>query len=443
MTGRITGAPCFVGLDIGTSGVRALAIDADGQIQGRVAVDLPAPLREGQRVEQAPALWWDKVLEVLHGIRARITGELAAIAVAGTSGSVLLADASGQPLSPGLLYNDARATLEAAQIADIAPPASGAHGATSSLSKALWLLTHQALARPTYILHQADWIMGRLCGRFGLSDENNALKLGYDPITRGWPGWLTRLGLDMKLMPQILPPGSAIGSLELKLAVELKLEPAPRVVTGTTDSVASLLATGVTQPGDAVTALGSTLALKVISLSPVFAPSYGIYSHRLGNLWLAGGASNTGGAVLRAFFSQAELDALTPGLRADAPTGLDYYPLITPGERFPVNDSHLAPRLTPQPDDPVCFLQGLLEGMAAIERRGYERLHELGAPYPKRVFSTGGGARNSAWTMIRQRALGVAVHGATHHEAAYGAACLARQGALRGPDPRVTPDGGS
>lgn len=80
-------------------------------------------------------------------------------------------------------------------------------------------------------------------------------------------------------------------------------------------------------------------------------------SHRLGDAWLVGGASNTGGAVLRRFFNDAQLAELTPRMDASRPTGLDYYPLTAPGERFPVNDPGLQPRLEPMPADDAVFLQ--------------------------------------------------------------------------------------
>jgi hypothetical protein len=108
---------------------------------------------------------------------------------------------------------------------------------------------------------------------------------------------------------------------------------------------------------------------------------------------------------------------------------LHFYPLPGPGERFPRNEPNLAPRLTPRPDDDALFLQGLLEGLAAIEWAGYRLLARLGAPYPSRVWTAGGGAANLAWTAIRARLVGVPVVRARHSEAAYGAALLARQGA--------------
>ena len=76
--------------------------------------------------------------------------------------------------------------------------------------------------------------------------------------------------------------------------------------------------------------------------------AFGIYSHRIGDQWLAGGASNTGGAAIAKYFSRDEIARLTPLLDPDHPTGLDYYPLASPGERFPVNDPAFAPRLSPR-----------------------------------------------------------------------------------------------
>ena len=145
-------------------------------------------------------------------------------------------------------------------------------------------------------------------------------------------------------------------------------------------------------------------------------------------LWLAGGASNSGGSVLRQYFSAEQLDALTGQLRPASPTGLDYYPLPAPGERFPVNDPSLEPRLQPRPAEDAVFFQAMLEGIAAIEQRGYRLLEQLGAPYPSRVHTTGGGAANAGWQAIREAALGVPVCAAEHQQAAYGAALLARQG---------------
>lgn len=406
-----------------------MVIDQAGRPFADARTPLPGPSRHGPRIEQDPGIWWEAVIGTLESISARIpAGAVDAIAVDATSATLLLTDGNGRPLAPALMYNDCRARMQAGWISGLAPQASGAHGASSSLAKLLWLQERYPQAR--HALHQADWIAQRLGAPIGHCDENNALKLGFDPVHHRWPDWLEALGARREILPAPVPPGIPLGTMAPELAARLRFKPETRIVAGTTDSVAAFLATGADQPGEAVTSLGSTLVLKVLSERPVFAPRYGVYSHRLGQHWLAGGASNSGGAVLLRFFSRARLDAMTPALKPEAPTGLDYYPLSEPGERFPISDPELAPRLTPRPQDEVRFFQGMLEGMARIEEQGYGLLAQLGAPFPVSVRSVGGGARNPAWTRIRARLLRVPMPAPRHQEAAYGAALLARQGAI-------------
>jgi hypothetical protein len=142
------------------------------------------------------------------------------------------------------------------------------------------------------------------------------------------------------------------------------------VCGGTTDSIAAFVAAGVSDVGQAVTSLGSTMAVKLLSSTRVDDAAFGVYSHRLGAGWLVGGASNTGGAVLRRYFTDTQLAALTQRIDPGKPSGFDYYPLVTPGERFPVNDPGLAPRLEPRPADDALFLQGEAWRVSWVEREG-------------------------------------------------------------------------
>ena len=417
----------FLGIDVGTSGVRSCLIDTDGDVLAEIRTALPAPTRHGRAVEQDPELWWTALADNLDALarRRRLT-DVAAVCLDGTSSTLLLCDAAGAPLTPALMYNDARATAEAKQINTIAPPDSAARGASASLAKLLWLLKTADAPPGARALHQADWLAGRLGGRFDISDENNALKLGYDPLARGWPAWLEALPIPATLLPAVVPPGHTIGRLTPAACRRWGFAGDTRMVSGTTDSTASFLATGA-GPGEAVTALGSTLVLKILAERPIAAAGLGVYSHRLGEQWLVGGASNSGGAVLQQYFSADEIARLTTRLQPEQPTGLDYYPLPAPGERFPVSDPQLAPRLTPRPEEDARFFQAILEGITAIEVRGYRVLAELGAPSPVRVITTGGGAVNEGWRRLRERALGVPVIAAEHQEAAYGAALLAQR----------------
>ena len=414
----------YIGIDLGTSGVRARAIDREGRVLGQADTPLPAPDSPcpGCR-EQAPAAWWRATLETLDRLPPGLMSRARALCVDGTSGTLLLCDREGEPTTPGLMYNDQRALAEAARLAGIAPAEAAVHGPNSALAKLMWLRGQGRRGR--HALHQADWIAHRLGAPIGVSDVNNCLKLGYDPVRRRWPDWLAGTGINAALLPEVVPVGARIGRLDAELARRWGCAGPVDLVAGTTDSNAATLATGIDRPGDAVTALGSTLVLKILSERPVFAPEYGVYSHRLGERWLVGGASNSGGAVLRRFFDDRALAELSARIDPARDSGLDYYPLPAPGERFPLNDPRLAPRLAPRPDDPVRFLHGLLEGMAHIEQAGYARLRDLGAPRARRVLSTGGGAFNPQWRALRARILGVPVALAAHSEAAYGAALIA------------------
>jgi sugar (pentulose or hexulose) kinase len=422
--GPLSIGPLSIGIDIGTSGARAVAMRPDFSIAARSAVPLD---RFGQNARD-PSVWWSAagaaLTELLSGIdRAAVRS----IAVDGTSGTLLPVDGVGRPLAEPLMYNDKVDDAILAAIAREAPAASAARGATSGLAKALLFQRQPGVAA---VLHQADWIAAQFSGRFDISDENNALKTGYDVEARRWPGWIAATGMRMEFLPDVVKPGDVIGTLTASAADLFGLARDVAVVAGTTDGCASFLATGAAAVGDGVTALGSSLTIKILSDRPISAPQFGIYSHRLGDAYLAGGASNSGGKVLAQHFPLARIIELSAAMDPKTETGLDYYPLPSVGERFPVADPALPPRLTPRPADDADYLKAMFEGIAAIEALGYRRLAELGAPRLTSVRSVGGGAANPAWTTIRQRKLGVDFLPALSDEAAAGTARLALMGAI-------------
>lgn len=419
--------PVFLGIDLGTSGVRGSCINLEGKELASFQLPLESPVIHGDSIQQAPETWKQVAYKVIRHLAQEIKPlDITALAIDGTSGTVLLCDDAGKPFSSALMYNDQSCQSEAQKISDIAPADCAAHGASSSLAKAMYLFKQTPKA--SHICHQADWLSGTLSGQYDISDENNCLKLGYDLINNCWPDWLSRLDIPLVALPKVQTPGSVTGTVLKDIAEELGLSQTCKVIAGTTDSIAAFIATGAEQPGDAVTSLGSTLVLKVISDKPVFAPEYGIYSHRLGNQWLAGGASNSGGRVLLQYFTEQQLEQMTPRLKPGQATGLDYYPLPATGERFPKNDPDLQSQLSPRPKDDLQFFQGMLEGIANIELEGYKQLARLGAPFPEKVFTAGGGSCNAPWAKIREQKLGIPVLTASQTQASYGAALLAKQG---------------
>jgi sugar (pentulose or hexulose) kinase len=412
-----------LGIDIGTSGVRIAATDAANTLKAMSTAPISAPIQPGGgRAWQDPAIWWEALLEAfrtldLSGLIVR------AIAIDGTSGTILPVSEDGTAQGLASMYNDVAEKALLALVAAAAPKETAALGSTSPLARAM------ELHKPgTRILHQADWIVGKLSGRFDVTDENNALKSGYDPVTRQWPEWIKATSFDPAHFPGVVPAGTRVGTITPEMAATLGLPTDTAIVAGTTDGCAAFLASGAADPGDGVTSLGTTLTLKLLSAKPVFAPEFGIYSHRIGEQWLAGGASNTGGAAIGAHVSKEDIVRLTPLLDPDHPTGLDYYPLPKPGERFPVNDPNFQPRLEPRPAETLVFFQAILEGIARIEAEAYAKLGQLGASPLASIRTAGGGAANPAWTKIRLRALGVPEKPSLSEHAAVGTARLAWRG---------------
>jgi D-ribulokinase len=415
-------AQVALGIDCGTSGIRIAAVTRGGVLVSLASASILAPITSGTRHQQDPVLWWKALHEAFAKLDIKDHQPIA-LAIDGTSGTILSVDATGNSIGLASMYNDIAETSDVEKIAAVAPLETAARGGTSPLARALPLQKGAA-----HILHQADWLMGKFCGHFDISDENNALKTGYDPVARCWPPWIAATGLDVKLLPRVVPVGTRIGTITTEVAALFNLPNDLAIVSGTTDGCAAFLASGACRVGDGVTSLGTTLTLKLLSAKPIFAPRYGIYSHRIGDQWLAGGASNSGGGVLHKFFSNEQIAVLTQQLQPDSSTGLDYYPLSEVGERFPIADACLEPRLTPRPEKDLIFYQAILEGIASVEALGYQRLRELGASPLISMRSLGGGAGNTAWTQIRLKKLGVPALPALSGHAAVGTALLAWRG---------------
>jgi sugar (pentulose or hexulose) kinase len=432
----------YIGIDFGTSGARLIVINSQGGIDFEVKHLFQAPTSPGEW----PSIWKTTLFDLIQNIPSKLRHQVSRIAINGTSSTVLLCNHTGFPVDAPIFYNDGRGIAVIDQVRAIAPLHHPVQSATSSLAKLLWwqrqiktatiegkATTNQWTTQPLYFMHQADWLGFLLHGKLGISDYHNALKLGYNVVDCCYPQWLIQglqkqARIHLPQLPQVVAPGTPIASVTPAMTNRLELPDHCEVCAGTTDSIAAFLASGATIPGEAVTSLGSTLVLKLLSQTPVNHSQYGIYSHRLGKLWLTGGASNTGGGVLRHYFSDEQLQHYSDQIDPTQTSPLDYYPLLQKGDRFPINDPELAPRLEPRPGNDVAFLQGLLESMARIEAKGYQLLQNLGATPLNQVYTAGGGAQNTVWTTIRQRYLQVTMATPIHTAAAYGTALLALRG---------------
>ncbi len=416
----------YLGIDFGTTGARACVIDTSETVQHEERFAYPHP------ESQTPDDWKLALHRLLSGIPANIRSNLLRIAIDATSGTVLLCDANLKPVSPALLYNDTRAQHEARQLKELAPEAHIGSQANSGLAKFLWLVNHCDTADAAFMMHQADWLSALLTGHGGVTDYHNALKTGFDVERLCWPDWIRQLPKS-HLLPHVVAPGHQTGELSPAIASAFGLNPDCTLHAGTTDSIAAFIAARVNMPGDAVTSLGTTLALKLLSKVKVDDARFGIYSHRYGDLWLAGGASNAGAGILKRFFTDEQIISLSQQIDPETDSELDYYPLPCAGERFPVYNPSLQPRLAPRPKNDAAFLHGLLQSLSKIEADGYKKLAEAGATHVSRVSSSGGGAKNPVWQQIRHRILNVPVTMAVHSEASFGSALLAKYAGITPP----------
>ncbi|VAH01422.1 unnamed protein product [Triticum turgidum subsp. durum] len=424
--------PLYLGIDFGTSGARYALIDKQGAIHSEGKRTYPAV---GQTTNWASS-WREALFQLLGDIPSVHQPSVSSISIDGTSSTTLIIDRNnGELLAGPFLYNESFPDA-LPMISSIAPANHTVCSGSSTLCKLVsWWNKHclNGGDDSAILMHQSDWLLWLLHGEYGVCDYNNTLKVGYDPETGSYPSWLMSQPYSHMLPSSVRAPGVPIGPIKEDVRSQYGFSNDCVVCTGTTDSIAAFLAARTTDPGKAVTSLGSTLAIKLVSRVRVEDARFGVYSHRLDDQWLVGGASNSGGVVLRQLFSNDQLVTLSRDIDPSSPSPLDYYPLPKKGERFPVSDPDMEPRLEPRPDSDAEYLHGILESMARIEvASGYKLLKELGATPVEEVFTAGGGAQNEKWTAIRERVLGVPVWKAEQTEAAYGAALLALRGATTG-----------
>jgi sugar (pentulose or hexulose) kinase len=446
---KIVVAKAYVlGVDIGTSGVKVLALSKDGHVVATGGADLPAPVVVGHLREQDPELWWTATLNALQDTLQKLraegidSGDISAVAVDATSGTIVAVDRRLKTLRAAIMYNDQRAGIQAIKLnthaGQILERLGYQFNATFSLAKLLWLYENEphVIEQAAWILHQADFITARLTGITDkgltpISDESNSLKTGYDILSRCWPDYIAQAGIETSKLPSVVPIGATIGTIEPKIAETFGFSPSCRMVAGMTDGTAGCAASGARNIGDMNTTLGTTIVWKTIASSLICDPQGRLYSHRHpGGGFLPGGAGNAGGAGIRAFIGSLtqsidqRLNQLAQTLKIRPLTGTITYPLPSPGERFPFLDAKFEGFTTAAGDEMLLY-RSCLEGIACIERWGYEIAAELGAECNGAVWTTGRGAHLDGWMQIRADIVGRPVCRSAYPEAAFGAALVA------------------
>lgn len=424
----------FIGIDIGTQGARVVILDEAGRQLG--AKEEVFVLSDSSREEQSPQQWWDACCKLIPALIADVKNKIQAdkikaVAVTSTSGTIIPLGIDLDPLHPAIMYSDPRSAKEAALCKEIAEKnvqeGYTAFNASSGLPKMRWLLNqYPAYASQLYkFIHASDFITGRLCGEYGVTDYTNAMKSGYDLHHDEWPEYIsTQIGIRKEWLQEVKPSGEPIGRIKPELAKQWGLPAGVIVTTGMTDGCASQVASGAVSPGQWNTTIGTTLVIKGVTAKAVADPSGAIYNHRHpAGFWMPGGASNTGADWVSKLFEGSDLEELGKQAAHKLPAVSLAWPLLQKGERFPF----VAPQAVgfwPEGDEVEKFT-ACMEGVAFIERYAYQRISLLSGEKIEKIFSAGGGSNSDTWLRIRSSVMDVPVCKMKNVSGAAGAAILA------------------
>jgi xylulokinase len=442
-----TSAPTL-GIDLGTSGVKALLLDGDQGVAAAQAPLVQSRPRPGWS-EQDPEDWWAATCTCLDALAARhgpALREVRAIGLAGQMHGATLLDGEGRTLRPCILWDDGRSAAQCAQLEAAVPALRTIAGNVAmpgfTAPKLLWLREHepQVFARAHRVLLPKAWLRFRLCGDAieDLSDASGTLWL--DVAGRRWSAeLLAACGLDESRMPRLVEGTAPAGELLPRWVRRWGFEHVPIIAGGAGDNAAGAVALGAVNAGDAFVSLGTSGVLWVTTASHAPAPERGVHAfcHAVPRTWHQMGVMLSAAASLAwwaacAGRDEANLLAELPA-QADAPSPCWFLPYLS-GERTPHNDAavrgaflHLGGGTTR-----AQMTQAVLEGVARAFRDARDALASAGT-HLTAADVIGGGARSDLWCDILAAMLGVPlrrVDGAAHGPA-LGAARLA-QAALGG-----------
>jgi xylulokinase len=297
----------LIGLDIGASGVDACAFTPTGDLVASACVPLTMQHPAPGWAEQSPAAWVAGALKALKlACSALQSGTpVAAIGLTGQCPSCTLIDGAGKPRTPGLTYQDNRATAEARRIGDrLGPEAirtrTGLWPTHFQVApKLLWLADHRpALRRESLTLAQPRDLVGHCLTGVLATDPTHAGCTGlYDLSAGDWArDWIAALHLDWLILPPILPSAATLGSLTAAAAEATGLPAGLPVCVGAADNFCADLALGAIGPGLLGDTSGTSTCLDLTIEMPDPAPALAIYRHVLPNLYFANTGLNATGA---------------------------------------------------------------------------------------------------------------------------------------------------
>ncbi len=385
----------YGGLDFGTSGARISIINLQKKLVYSNSVPYSCSFKNTNS-------WINSCENLLLSLPIEVKINLNKLAISGTSGTLIPSNLQGSPIGEAIPYDQA-CTEHNILLESLASGEDHLQTPYSSLAKALKLIDKYG----TNILlrHQSDWITGWFLKDWTHGEEGNNLKLGWDLEKESWPKSYLNTSWH-KCLPQIVKSGEIIGQVNFDLAERFNLNKKLILISGTTDSNASVIAAGLGKE-DGLTVLGTTIVVKKIIDKPI--KQQGVTNHRVNGHWICGGASNAGCGILSQLFSNSEIKELSRQINPSKNTSLNLLPLNSKGERFPVNNANLEPILYPRPVSDSLYLHALFEGLAKIELKGWEKLAELTGSLPKKIITIGGGSKNPQWRKIREKIINIPI----------------------------------
>lgn len=436
----------YLGIDIGTSAVKAVLVGEDEQLFAEAEVPLTVSRPHPLWAEQNPQDWWRAVETALGGLRLAAPGAFAAVRGLGLSGQMhgaVLLDAAGELLRPAILWNDGRAHAECAELARRLPGLGQVAGVPAmpgfTAPKLLWLAENEpeTFRKVAMVLLPKDYVRFRLTGEAVTDMSDAAGTLWLDEAHRDWSDEiLAATGLTRAQVPRLVEGTAVSGALRAEAAEALGLPPGLPVAGGAGDAAAGGIGIGAVEDGDAFLSLGTSGQYFVTtdSFRPFPDAYVHAFSHALPGRWFQMAALLNGASAL-AWTARilgaddiAALLARTEAAFSGRPARPLFLPYLT-GERTPHNDPHargvffgLSPDVTQEE-----MVQAVLEGVAFSFAEAQECLARAGT-HAASVAAIGGGSRSHFWMRLMASALErpVVLYSGGAKGPAFGAARLAR-----------------
>jgi xylulokinase len=440
----------LLGIDLSTTGAKALLIDEQGQTVASASTSLTLSTPRPLWAEQQPRDWWEATAASIRAAlaTAEATGdEVRAIGLTGQMHGLALLDGQGEPLRPAILWNDQRTAAECDEIRArmgkhrlIAVTGNDAlPGFTAP--KMLWVRRHEPeiYARATHILLPKDYIRYRLTGDFAMDKADGSGTLLFDLAARDWsPEVTAALDIPSSWLPPTYEGPEATGVVSAEAATLTGLALGTPVMAGGGDQSAQAVGVGAIDPGMAAVTLGTSGVVFAATATPLFEPEGRLHAfcHAVPGRW------HLMGVMLSAAGSLQWLhDTLAPGASFD--TLMDEAAQAPAGSEGLLFLPYLSGERTPHPD-PLArgawvgltlrhtrahMIRAVLEGVAFGLRDGFTLLSMVGLGEMTNVRVSGGGARSSLWRAILASVLATPLESVEASEgAAYGAALLAGAG---------------